>query len=102
MTENPEHASKSRLHLNELELSGYSNHLNNSTSKMLYSMPRNPRFKNPHLYTTPPRSDDSKFYDLPSQLSGRSASFGFGNKLDFGKLVNRTPSPDAYHLAGDF
>lgn len=46
MAENPEKANKSRVQLHELEPNSvYSNHLNNSSSKMQYSMPRDPRFK---------------------------------------------------------
>lgn len=46
MTENPEKSGKSRAQLHDLEShSIYSNQLNNSTSKMLYSLAKEPRFK---------------------------------------------------------
>lgn len=53
--------------------------LNTSTSKQRYTFAKAARF--PKIK----RSSSAGFYEIPSTLSKRTTSFGFGNKVDFTK-----------------
>lgn len=57
---------------------------NNSSSKQMYSFPRAERF----FQLSSNSSRNSKFYNIPSSLSHRSTSFGYGNKYDITTLGN--------------
>ena len=65
----------------ESQITASKNILNNSISKMMYSFPKSPRFpplkRSSYSYT---------FYNIPSTLSNRSTSLGYGNKTDFTKM----------------
>ena len=41
-------------------------------------------------------------YDVPESKSQRSASFGYGKKMDLGKEYFQKPSPDNYNMPSDF
>ncbi len=62
--------------------------LNLSKSKMLYSFPKNPRFRE---YTKP--LCDS-LYNIPNMASKRKAAFGYGEKSDFTKDSSKSPAPN--------
>ena len=69
-----------------------SSQVNHSISKAQYTIPKSKRF-------TPvikPSENMNAFYPLPNQLSKRSASFGYGEKFNFSKLVPCSPGPGAY------
>jgi hypothetical protein len=70
------------------------NPMNNSTSKMLYSFPKDKRFPKEALLDTP-------YYTLPNIASNRATSMGFGNKTSF-EDIRGFPSPDKYKVKGDF
>lgn len=75
--------------------------LNNSTSKASFSFskqPRQPLHSKPK-YAPPLPSD--LLYELPSMLSKRSTSIGFGKKVSIGG-PNISPSPDRYEKGSDF
>lgn len=44
----------------------------------------------------------NRFYDIPDTKSKRSASFGFGKKLDLGKQNFARPGPSEYSLKSEF
>ena len=68
--------------------------MNNSTSKMLYSFPKDQRFhKEPRV--------DIPYYNLPDIRSKRTTSLGFGSKTKFEDLRG-VPSPDKYALKSEF
>lgn len=39
-----------------------------------------------------------KFYEIPDTKTKRSASFGYGNKMDLAKQNFKTPSPIQYNI----
>jgi len=64
--------------------------INTSTSKEMYSFPTSKRFVDYSM-------DNSKFfYDIPSSLSKRCTSFGYGNKNVFTEAAEN-PGPGAYN-----
>ena len=54
------------------------------------------------IFSSSRQPTGEKFYDLPSVNSNRSASFGFGSKLDISRLANNSPPPNSYTIEGDF
>lgn len=75
--------------------------LNNSTSKACYSFSKSPRNSNhkplKYFYLYP--SDN--IYEMPSMISQRSTSIGFGKKSEIGRK-NSNPSPDKYMISSEF
>ena len=63
--------------------------INNSTSKEMYSFPTTKRF--PDFV----RDDSPFFYNIPTTITKRSTSFGFGTKVAFPDN-NKYPGPGAY------
>lgn len=43
-----------------------------------------------------------KFYEIPDTKSQRSASLGYGHKMDLGKQSFQMPPPGQYDLKSDF
>lgn len=70
------------------------NPMNNSTSKMLFSFPKDQRFHTEQRLDPP-------FYTLPDIKDKRSTSLGFGIKTCFEDL-RVIPSPNKYTINGDF
>ena len=69
--------------------------INNSSSKAMYSFPLSKRF------TKFERDNSSFFYNIPSTLSKRSASIGYGNKSSI-LLSRRGKSDNIYNLPMGF
>ena len=63
--------------------------INNSTSKEMFSFPTTKRF--PDFI----RDDSPFFYNIPTTITKRSTSFGFGTKVAFPDN-NKYPGPGAY------
>ena len=64
--------------------------INTSTSKMMYSFPTAKRFK-------PKLTDESQFfYNIPTCMSHRGTSFGYGTKMSFSKR-EQSPGPGEYN-----
>ena len=63
--------------------------INTSTSKEMYSFPTTKRF--PDFI----RDDSHFFYDIPTTITKRSTSFGYGKKSAFSD-INKNPGPGAY------
>ena len=64
--------------------------INTSTSKQMYSFPQAKRFK-------PKLTDESQFfYNIPTCMSHRGTSFGYGTKMTFSNRDN-SPGPGAYN-----
>jgi len=61
----------------------YNNMLNNSKSKQFFSFGKAKRFSNNNFAT-----EGDSFYDIPSTLSKRGTSFGYGNKVDITLIDN--------------
>ncbi len=72
--------------------------VNNSKSKFLYSFSKAVRFQDDKNTKT---VSASKFYDLPSFKSDRSAFIGYGTKYDFTK-ENKDKCQVFYNIAQDF
>lgn len=70
------------------------NPINNSTSKMLFSFPKDKRFHDQDRMDPP-------FYNLPDIKDKRSTSLGFGLKIRF-QDSRVIPSPNRYNINGDF
>lgn len=70
---------------------------NNSPSKQMYSFSKAIRF-DPLMKASGKRSESLK---LPSTLSKRSTSFGFGSKFDFTKIKKDVPAPNTYSKLGN-
>ena len=69
--------------------------INDSTAKAMYSFPLSRRFKKSEI------DNSSFFYDIPSTLSKRSASIGYGNKSNI-LLSRRGKSDNIYNLPMSF
>ena len=69
---------------------------NNSKSKMLYSFPKNRRFKE---YTKPLCES---IYNIPDMFSKRKAALGYGEKSDFTKDKAKSPAPNSYQINNFF
>ena len=64
--------------------------INTSTSKQMYSFSQAKRFK-------PKLTDESQFfYNIPTCMSHRGTSFGYGTKMSFSNRDN-SPGPGAYN-----
>ena len=70
------------------------NPINKSTSKMLYSFPKNKRFRRNNYLDVP-------FYTLPDIINKRTTTLGVGQKTSF-EDTRGFPSPDKYQVARDF
>ena len=83
---------------NTIALDLSSHNLNNSSSKQKFSFPKAGRFSyNKSLYSYNWRRCDS-FYEMPSTKTGRSTSFGYGQK-DMGIKNDRyAPEPATYNI----
>ena len=69
------------------------NQLNHSISKQMYSFPKSKRFSSPINLNT----SLTFYYSLPSLLSKRGTSLGYGNKSDFTKGKNY--NAPFYHIS---
>jgi hypothetical protein len=67
----------------------------NSTSKQKWSFSKSRRFINPN-------APDTSYYDTPSSLDKRSASFGFGKRQDISKTINVSGDPAKYNILSSF
>ena len=64
--------------------------INTSTSKEMFSFPTAKRFKNST------RDDSQFFYNIPTGVSHRATSFGYGTKITFDSK-NISPGPGTYN-----
>lgn len=71
--------------------------LNTSTSKMLFSFPKAPKFG-----VDPKPACAHAFYDLPPLKETRAPGFGYGTRSDFTSSQLQTPAPNNYKPADSF
>ena len=67
----------------------------NSTSKQKWSFSKSRRFIDP-------KAPDTSFYNTPSSLDKRSASFGFGQRQDIAKTISVSGDPAKYNIVSSF
>lgn len=65
---------------------------NNSTAKAKYSFTKALRFPKPV-------SPEGKFYDLPSMVSERYTTFGYGKRTEFIRKIEKSPDPGQYDIS---
>ena len=67
----------------------------NSTSKQKWSFSKSRRFVDPKVH-------DCSFYNTPSSLDKRSASFGVGKRPDIANISKTSADPAKYELSSSF
>lgn len=75
-------------------LGRYKVNINTSTSKQMYTFPREERFKNPN------KQPITEFYNLPSYISKKGTFIGYGNKSDLTK--NTGKCQNIYNVPREF
>lgn len=74
-----------KLHNQSRNILTYNNMLNNSRPKQIFSFGNAQRFTYNNFAT---EGTSDSFYDIPSTLSKRGASFGYGHKIDITLIDN--------------
>lgn len=67
----------------------------NSTSKQKWSFSKSRRFIDPKIA-------NASFYDNPSSLDKRGASFGIGKRTDFAETNRTSADPAQYNVSSSF